>query len=266
MSHLIPTQQISRALTQSKLGYVEQQNPNIAAQLACWLTALLQSPRNLTATRTPESAIAKHVIEPLSGRHRLLNADVAVPHAPLIDIGSGNGAPGLPIALCEPEPRATLLDAKQASADFLSDVVAQLSSHGLLNAHQLEVVHDRAELAAHTDLRERFGIAVSRAATSPAAALELAVPFLHTGGLAVLWTAPIDRPELDQLSDLADALGAELTPIGPPQDILVATKTRPTDPRFPRPWNQIRRGPPLPASTSRERHPSGIHLPRVGLT
>lgn len=238
MTHLIGECQIGQALDAAGLTDVQLLNPRLTRQLSRWLTMMLAAPRNLTAIRDPAAAIRKHVIEPLTGRHRLLAADLPVPHGPIIDIGSGNGAPGLPIALCEPDRETTLLDSRAASAAFLREVAAEI------DAPQLSVLHERAELAARTEQREHFALAVSRAAAPPHAAMELMLPFLASGGVAVAWTGELSQAETDRLTPLLDLLGAELTPIDPPHDILVATKTRPTDPGFPRSWNQIRRRPP----------------------
>ena len=241
MAHLIDQQQIREALSLAGLSYVEDLNPNLAAQLSIWLSGMLTAPRNLTAIREPEAAIHKHVIEPLAGRHRLIGADLPVPHGPMIDIGSGNGAPGLPYALCEPERASTLLDSRTGVANFLSEIVA------LLDAPHIGVLRERAELAARTEMREGFSLAISRAVAPPATALELMVPFLQVGGIAAAWTGELSLAE-KQLAELtAHELGAEITPIDPPEDILVATKIRPTNSRYPRSWNQMRRRPLSPS-------------------
>ena len=241
MAYLIDQQQIREAIGLAGLSYVEDLNPNLAAQLSIWLSGMLDAPRNLTAIREPEAAIHKHVIEPLAGRHRLIGADLPMPHGPMIDVGSGNGAPGLPFALCEPERASTLLDSRTGVADFLSEIVA------LLDAPHIGVLRERAELAAHTDMRERFSLAISRAVAPPATALELMVPFLQVGGIAAAWTGELPHAEMHLAEQTAQELGAEITPIDPPQDILVATKIRPTNSSYPRSWNQMRRRPLSPS-------------------
>ena len=235
MTDLPDPHQISRALDRAGLRYVEDLRPNLPDQLSRWLIALLASSRNLTAIRGPEQAIERHVIEPLRGRHRLIAADLPVPHGPLIDVGSGNGAPGLPFALCEPERPATLLDSRVGSLSFLQAIVQQLGASWI-------TIHDeRAERAGHGPLRERFALALSRAAAPPATALELTIPFLQVGGIAMIWTGPLDPGVTTQINAVANVLGAEATPLDPPHDIAVFTKVRPSNPNHPRPWPQIRR-------------------------
>ena len=237
MSDRIAPEQIHRTLERAGLGYVADLNPSIDQQLSVWLNALLSQPRNLTSLRSPQAAIDKHVLEPLLGRHRLILADMPVPHGPMIDVGSGNGAPGLPIALCEPQRPATLLDSKVNAAQFLESVAIQLGDA------PISVLNRRAEEAAHTELRNHFSLAVTRATAPPPVAMELLIPFLHVGGIAMLWTGEIEAQGLEDASIVATELGAKLTMLDPPHDIVVATKLRPTADRYPRSWNQIRRRP-----------------------
>lgn len=237
MTDLIDKHQIARALDQAGLGYVQKLNPQISRQLGQWLSALLEAPRNLTGIRDPAEAISRHAIEPLQGRHRLIEADLPVPHGPMIDIGSGNGAPGLPFALCEPDREATLLDSRSGASHFLELVCAQIG------AESIRVLQERAEVAARTAQRGRFALALSRAAAPPTVALELLTPFLQVGGIAALWTGELDDHAVRQLNRSAIELGAEPTPLDPPRDIAVFTQVRPVDDRFPRRWNQILRRP-----------------------
>ena len=231
---------IRAALRDAGLEYLHDLNAELVEQLSIWLQRLASAPRNLTAIRDPDAALQKHAIEPLLGRHRLIAADLPVPHGPMIDIGSGNGAPGLPIALCEPHRPALLIDSRAGAAEFLEGTLAAIA------AKQVSVRCARAEEAARGPTREQFALAVSRAAAPPPAALELALPFLHIGGVAALWTGRLSEEELAQCNAVMSALGAVPTPIDAPE-LLVATKQRPTDPRFPRRWSQIRRGPPTAA-------------------
>ena len=216
-------------------------------QLARWLTALLDQPRNLTAVTDPAEAVAKHIIEPLRGFETVLNADIAVPHGPIIDIGSGNGAPGLPIALAYPNRPITLLDARTAAADFLRTLPNLLTpsqttpniTQTAPSAPQITVHHGRAEQAA--ELRGRFALALTRAAAPPRIALELAIPTLDIGGILIAYARPPDNPaELDRTTR---ALGAAPIPIPNEPELIAAVKTTPTPPAYPRPWNQIRRRP-----------------------
>ena len=206
----------------------------LASRLAAWLDALLNQPANLTAATDAEAAVAKHVVEPLAA-WQLVRGEIEIPDGPLIDVGSGNGAPGLPIALSEAPRPATLLDAKTRAADFLRRMPA------LLDAPQIQVVEERAESAAHGDLRERFAVAVTRAAAKPEIVLELLLPLLREGGIGIAMIGEgVDRVFL---RSAAARLGGEL--LGTPLDkgLIVTRKRQPTPGKYPRRWNSIRRRP-----------------------
>lgn len=202
-------------------------------QLALWLEALLAQPRNLTGVREPAEAVAKHVIEPLRGFEAVLGADIAVPHGPIIDVGSGNGAPGLPIGLAHPDRRLTLLDSRASAAEFLGTLPVRL------DAPQVEARLGRAEEA--SDLRGRFAVALTRAAASPPVALELTLPLLAVGGVLIAYARPPD--DLAPLQAAAETLGAVMMPVGLDAELIAAVKTRPTPAGYPRRWPQIRRRP-----------------------
>ena len=99
----------------------------------------------------------------------------------VIDIGTGAGFPGIPLAVMLPECDFTLLEARAKKCDFLRDAVDQL---GLQNA---AVVNDRAEAAGQDPLhRETYDVATARAVARLAELAELVLPFVSVGGVAVL--------------------------------------------------------------------------------
>ena len=206
----------------------------LAGQLAAWLEAVLDAPLNLTAARDAETAAAKHAAEPLTA-WRAVREAVEVPNGPLIDVGSGNGAPGLPIALAEAPRPATLLDGKARAAEFLRGMP------GLLGAPQVRVVEERAEEAGRGKLREQFAAAVTRAAAKPEIVLELLLPFLREGGIGVAFVGEgADRAALRRA---AAELGGELLDAPADDGLVVVRKRRPTPEQYPRRWASMRRRP-----------------------
>lgn len=206
----------------------------LSGQLAAWLEALLDAPLNLTAARDAETAAAKHAVEPLAA-WRAVRGAVELPDGPLIDVGSGNGAPGLPIALAEAPRPATLLDGKARAAEFLRGMPE------LLDAPQISVVEERAEEAARGGLREQFAAAVTRAAAKPEIVLELLLPFLREGGIGVAFVGGgTDRAALQRA---AAELGGELLDEPPDEGLVVVRKRRPTPEKYPRRWASMRRRP-----------------------
>jgi 16S rRNA (guanine527-N7)-methyltransferase len=141
--------------------------------LASYLGLILETNRafNLTAVTDPEEAWQRHILESLA-LARMLRRGEAV-----VDIGSGAGLPGVPLALALPDCRLTLLESSAKKAGFLAKTAAAL---GLGN---VTVLHARAEEAARRPgLRGAFDAAVSRAVGSLAELVELSLPLLRVGG------------------------------------------------------------------------------------
>ena len=123
------------------------------------------------------------------------------PDARLIDVGSGAGFPGMPLAIVRPDLRVTLLDAQRKRCDFLQAVVGQA---GLRN---VTVIHGRAEDAARGDLRESMDIAAARAVAPLNVLLEYLLPFVRQGGRALCWKGPAVMEERDAGGRTARMLG-----------------------------------------------------------
>jgi 16S rRNA (guanine527-N7)-methyltransferase len=145
----------------------------------------------------------------------------------IVDVGSGGGAPGIPLAAALPDREVTLLEAERRKADFLRRWEAELP-----NVH---VVWGRAE-EQETD---HFGVAVAKALAPPPVAAEWCLPLVRPGGAAVLWVGPtVDR---DAVARAAEHLAA-----GPPEErggLLVLRKLGPTPEGFPRRPGMARKRP-----------------------
>jgi len=143
---------------------------------------------NLTSITDESDIIWKHFVDSLIP---LSYPGFLPTNARIIDIGSGAGFPGIPIALLRPDVHITLLDGNLKRTKFLNAVTREL---GLVNT---AVVRGRAEEIGHDMLyREHFDIAVSRAVASLPTLLEYALPFLKTNGRALLWKGPNVYSEL----------------------------------------------------------------------
>jgi 16S rRNA (guanine527-N7)-methyltransferase len=143
---------------------------------------------------------------------------VATFEGPIVDVGSGGGAPGIPLAAALPDREVTLLEAEQRKADFLRRWEGELPN--------VRVVWGRAE-EQETD---RFGVAVAKALAQPPVAAEWCLPLVRPGGAAILWVGP--SAELERVAQVAQQLAA-----APPEDrdgLLVIRKVGPTPPGFPR--------------------------------
>jgi 16S rRNA (guanine527-N7)-methyltransferase len=137
---------------------------------------------------------------------------------PIVDVGSGGGAPGIPLAASLPDREVTLLEAKERKADFLRRWEKRLPN--------LRVVRGRAE-EQETDV---FGVAVAKALAPPPVATEWCLPLVRAGGAVVLWVGPI--VELDRVARTAERIaGGEAENR---DGLLVIRKLGPTPAGFPR--------------------------------
>jgi 16S rRNA (guanine527-N7)-methyltransferase len=177
-----------------------------------WLRAVVATP-GLTAISDAEEARRWLLEDSLRGVEVVRELD-----GPIVDVGSGGGVPGIPLAASLPEREVTLLEATRRKVDFLERWTGELPN--------LRVVWGRAE-EQETD---RFGVAVAKALAPPAVALEWCLPLVAPGGAAVLWAGDSASPAA--LAEVAEAVGG-----GPPEwrdGLLVSRKVRPTPDGFPR--------------------------------
>jgi 16S rRNA (guanine527-N7)-methyltransferase len=137
---------------------------------------------------------------------------------PIIDVGSGGGAPGIPLAASLPDREVTLLEAEERKAAFLRGWESRLPN--------LRVVRGRAE-EQETDV---FGVAVAKALALPPVAAEWCLPLVRPGGGAVLWVGP--SVEVERVARVSEQLAG-----GEPENrdgLLVIPKLGPTPAGFPR--------------------------------
>jgi 16S rRNA (guanine527-N7)-methyltransferase len=135
---------------------------------------------------------------------------------PIIDVGSGGGAPGIPLAVALPEREVVLLEAERRKCAFLEQWAPP-------NA---QVVWGRAE-EQETDWA---GVAVAKALAPPPTAAEWCLPLVREGGAVVLWVGP--SAEAERVARVAEQLAAEL--VDAPAGFLVLRKVGPTPAGFPR--------------------------------
>ena len=152
------------------------------AMLADWNTRM-----NLTGDTDFDTSLDRHYTDSLAP---LINTDLFPDGASLIDVGSGAGFPGLPLAIARPDLKVTLLDSLMKRIHFLAAVVEEL---GLTN---VKLVHARAEDGGRDPAcREQFDIAVARAVAPLPVLCELLLPFVKTGGRMICYKGPSAEEE-----------------------------------------------------------------------
>jgi 16S rRNA (guanine527-N7)-methyltransferase len=137
---------------------------------------------------------------------------------PIVDVGSGGGAPGIPLAAALPEREVTLLESNRRKCDFLERWMRELPN--------VRVVCGRAE----EQPVDSWGVAVAKALAPPPVAAEWCLPLVAPDGAAVLFTGP--TADVERVTEVAEQLVAER--IDGPPGLLILRKLGPTPPRFPR--------------------------------
>jgi 16S rRNA (guanine(527)-N(7))-methyltransferase RsmG len=179
--------------------------------LDLWLSEVLGTP-GLTAINDEDEARRVLLEDSLRGVEVVRDYE-----GPIVDVGSGGGAPGIPLAASLPDRQVTLLEAERRKAEFLRRWM-----EGLEN---LDVIWGRAE-EQPTDL---YGVAVAKALAPPPVAAEWCLPLVRPTGAVVLWVGP--SAEVDRVALVAEQVGG-----GMPENhdgLLVIPKLEPTPEGFP---------------------------------
>lgn len=197
---------------------------------------------NLTAIVDPAGIAVKHFLDSLT----LLLVQPPAARARLIDVGTGAGFPGLPLAIARPDLTVTIVESVGKKVRFLEVAKAALA------LAQVTIAHARAEVLAHEPThRERYDVAVVRALPVLATNLELLLPFCRIGGHAVAYKGRIDA-ERASAERAARSLGGEIVRVAttaelslgetlPGRCLVVTAKRRATPRRFPRPAIDLKR-------------------------
>lgn len=206
--------------------------PQIASFERLLLLLADQSDRNLTAVTEPENIVALHFRDSLG----LIDLPETKSARNAVDIGSGAGFPGLPLAIAIPSLTVTMIEARRRKCEFIEKAIATL---GLNNA---AVLASRAEDAGRSEMRATFDIAFARAVGSMAEVLEYCFPLLKKGGSALLQRGDRSSDDEKQAGLVAELLGGTLARIESVRPysnaknlhLWVFSKTAPTPERFPR--------------------------------
>ena len=197
---------------------------------------------NLTSITEYSEVKVKHFLDSVA----LLKyfPDNEMKHKSMIDVGTGAGFPGIPLAIMCPELSVTLLDTLNKRINFLNEVVKEC---GLSN---VRTVHGRAEdIARKEEFREQFDYSVSRAVAGLSVLSEYCIPFLKVGGLFLAYKSVKTEEEISESKHAIDLLYAEIERVerfelvknsnevssdGDRRSILFIRKMKTTDSKYPR--------------------------------
>ncbi len=188
---------------------------------------------NLTRITDRDEFREKHLWDSLRG----IAGFAHLPEASLLDIGTGAGFPGLPVAICHPNWYVGLLDSIRKKTGFITSVLQAL---GLTNA--LAITGRAEDLAHRRDHRESYDLALLRAVAPANVCAEYGLPFVKVGGSAILYRGGWEIQEEVELARACTPLGAEIAEVdafhlpvsGAIRHIVVLKKTAPGLKIFPR--------------------------------
>ena len=194
--------------------------------------------KNPTAITDDEGVAEKHFADSL-----LPLTMVQLPiGASLVDVGSGAGFPGLPMALARPDLRVTFLDSLQKRLTFLAQLTQMLGVPAAM-------LHARAEDGAKLpELREQYDMATARAVAAMPVLTEYCLPFVKQGGVFAAMKGPSETAE--QAETAAKLLGGEIVgeesytlPTAGERKLIRIRKTAPTPQKYPRRSDKIKKQP-----------------------
>lgn len=209
------------------------------SRLDAFLTMLLKRNEdfNLTSIRDESQAWERHILDSLTLLGPLASAGAMT----VADVGSGGGLPGIPLAICMPETKFTLIETTGKKANFLREAIAALK---IANA---VVVQERAEILGqeHHEFREMFDVVIARAVGPMRVLLELTVPLAKVGGVVLAVKGEKAEAELADAKPALHKLHSShvqtiLTPTG---RIVVIEKQRKTPRIYPRTPGEPKRRP-----------------------
>jgi 16S rRNA (guanine527-N7)-methyltransferase len=222
-----------------------QFDPGDTRRLGLYLALLLHANNtcNLTAITDPSEAWMKHILDSLTLLPMLADLAPASEGAQprIIDIGSGGGVPGLPLAIVLPAHQFTLLEATGKKTDFLR------AAAPALNLSNVTIIQGRAEELGqeHKTHRERYDAATARALGHLAIVTELAAPLVRPGGLILAIKGAKADAELAEASKAMGLVGARhvTTTQTPTGRIVILEKTTRTPRTYPRRNGEPKRAP-----------------------
>lgn len=211
-------------------------NDDMLGALARYLGLLLAANQrvNLTAVTDPDTAWRRLITDSLTLLPGLEMLDAG---AKVIDVGSGGGLPGVPLAIARPDLDFTLLDATGKKVDFLQSVVESLA------LKNVQAIRGRAETLGHDAAhRQRYDLATVRAVGKVAEIAEYCLPLVKEGGRMLAMKGRAAEEELDAAGDALTILGAgdiamiDAYPEGFDSELVLISviKEHPTPRKYPR--------------------------------
>ena len=222
---------LKKALDELNISYTEKQ----IQQFASYMDGVLEwnEKVNLTAITEHEEFIAKHFVDSVlcADFDEFKNAKT------VIDVGTGGGVPGVPLAIMAPDKKFVLMDSLNKRLKIIDELTAEA---GIMNT---QTVHARAEeLARNKNHREKYDVCVSRAVANLTTLSEYCLPFIKVGGYLLAYKGPDADQEIKDAAKAISILGGKLEKVeksglesfGLDHRILFIKKVKNTPAKYPR--------------------------------
>ena len=186
---------------------------------------------NLTAITEEKDIILKHFVDSLTVLKYIKE------NKSIVDVGTGAGFPGIPLAIMNDSLKITLVDSLNKRINFLNEVCSKIK---LKNT---KAIHSRAEeLGRDNNYRESYDIAISRAVSNLTVLAEYLLPLVKVGGKIICMKGPDIEEELKQAKSAIDILGGKfercdnfcLPKSDISRNIIIINKIKETPKKYPR--------------------------------
>ena len=161
---------------------------------------------NLTSITDFDDFISLHVLDSLSVLLPIQKYNIN--HQNILDIGSGNGFPGVPFRICIPKTNMILVDSIKKKVNFMQQVIQ------LLNLSGIEIVNNRIEnLGKNKDYRKTQNLILARAVAKLPTLIEIALPLLQIGGYCIFHKSNLSQSEFESMNKTLRYFDAQLIEI-----------------------------------------------------
>ena len=186
---------------------------------------------NLTAITEEKDIILKHFVDSLTVLKYIKE------NKSIVDVGTGAGFPGIPLAIMNDSLKITLVDSLNKRINFLNEVCNKI------NLKNTKAIHARAEeFGQDNNYRESYDVAISRAVANLTVLAEYLLPLVKVGGKIICMKGPDIEEELKQARSAIDILGGKIEKCDdfclPKSDIsrniIIINKIKETPKKYPR--------------------------------
>ena len=161
---------------------------------------------NLTSITDFDDFISLHVLDSLSLLLPIQKYNIN--HQNILDIGSGNGFPGVPFRICISHSNMILVDSVKKKINFMQQLIQ------LLNLNEIQIVHNRIEnLGRNTNFRKTQNLILSRAVATLSTLIEVSLPLLQVGGYCIFHKSNLPQSEFESMNKTLRFFDAQLIEI-----------------------------------------------------